>query len=312
MWNVEQYLVYPQAVLRCANCGVERVGDCKQASRGRLRCWTCTPKPPPKLPRRTPRSRPLPEPAPEPTAVPKAEPRPAPILRAFPLPGRVTTNATGYTRVVRYQVEDEGDTEHGRVEVLGLRTKNPMNQRSSWQSVKGTSEAAKRGTMEALELSVPRPDDGHPYAYELTLTRVATKRGLDDDGVTAALKAVRDAFAIFVRLNDGDRTLFRTTYRIGHGHVQGVVLEWKRTMGPLPDEGDEGGFLFYDEGELAMVADEHHATRRYWKERMAKRLLSIAARAPGGDGDEAEEEAAYDADDGAESEGDSHETDADG
>jgi hypothetical protein len=312
VWTVQQYLVYPKAVMRCSICGVERTGDSKQAARGQLRCWTCVPKPPPTPPRRTPRAIKLREAKGEPTPKVPAAPRPPPMPRLPPLPGRVSQpTTTSYTRVVRYQVEEEGDRQHGRIEILGLRTKNPMNQRASWQAVKGWAEAARRFTMEALELSMPRPPDGHPYAYELTLTRVSTKRTLDDDGVTAALKGVRDAFSIFVHVNDGDRGLFRTTYRIGHGRVQGVVVEWKRRPRPLPAEDAEGGFLFYDDDELTMVAGEHRVTRQYWKERMRKRLLSIASRPTGGDGDEAEEEAAYDV---AEDEGEdeTHETDGDG
>lgn len=315
VWNVQQYLVYPQAVMRCTVCGVERVGDCKQASRGLLRCWTCTPKPPPTPVRRTPRSRKAPEAKAAPAVSAPAAPRPPPMARPSPLPGRVSTNSTtSYTRAVRYQIEDEGDTQYGRIEVLGLRTKNPLNRRTSWMAVKGTSEAAKRAVMEALELSgVERPDDeGHVFSYQLRLTRVSTKTTLDDDGVTAALKPVRDAFALYVRVNDGNRARFRATYHIGVERVQGAILEWTRTLGPLPVEHADGTFLFYDVPELTLVADEHRVTRRYWKERMAKRLLSIAARPPAGDGDEAEEEAAYDVADDDEGEGDSHESVDDG
>jgi hypothetical protein len=167
--------------------------------------------------------------------------------------------------------------------------------------------------MEALELCMQRPAPGHPYAYELTLTRVATKRGLDDDGVTAALKAVRDAFAIYVHTNDGNRPYFRTAYRMGQSRVQGVVVEWQRTVGPLPEEGEEESFLFYDGAELDTVMHEHRKTRRYWKERMSKRLVSLAARPPAGDGDEADEEAAYDiAEDLEDGGGGSHESTDDG
>ncbi len=297
-WTVEQYLEHPRAVLRCNACGVDRIGNHAQARAGLLRCWTCTPKPPPKPRVRGPKKKKSENPvgrppkAPKPDAAPRAPREDAPHLA--PLPGRVSTQMHSFTRAVRYQVDEEEDEQHGRLELVGLRTRNPLNQRASWQATAGTSHAAKRATMEALERCMQRPDEGHPYAYDVRLSRVATKTGLDDDGVTAALKPVRDAFAVFVRINDANRAYLRVSYGIGHDRVQGVVIEWTRTLGPLPAEHGVESFVFFDLAELALVAAEHKVTKRYWRERMEKRLISVASRPLGKDDDEAEEEAAYD------------------
>jgi hypothetical protein len=299
VWTVQQYLVRPRAVLRCSLCGTERIGNHVQAKAGLMRCWTCRPKPPP-APRK-PKAPKAPRPSPSaPPASPEAPdaPKPprVPAPAATPLSGRIATSTTAYSRALRYQIEDEGEIQHGRIEIAGARTVNPLNKRLTWQATKGTSEAVKRVTMAALDACVARPHEGHFWSYELKLSRVSTKLGLDDDGVTAALKAVRDAFAIFVRINDSNRRFLRVSYGIGHARVQGIVLEWSRFYGPLDHEDDAASaFLFFEEDELDVLAAEHRVTRRYWKERMEKRLVSIAARpAALTVDDEEEEEAAYD------------------
>jgi hypothetical protein len=189
-----------------------------------------------------------------------------------------------------------------------------LNKRLTWQAAKSTADTVKRATIDALGECMERPPEGHPWSYELRLSRVSTKMSVDDDGVTAALKAVRDAFAIFVRINDANRRYLRVSYGSGHGRVQGVVLEWSRFEGPLDEEEEAASFLFFDDDELVTLATEHRATRRYWKERMEKRLVSIATRPAGiaTTDDEAEEEAAYDIAEEDEGAGFSHESALDG
>lgn len=318
MWTIEQYLERPMAVLRCTVCGVERMGNTQQAKKGALRCWTCSPRPVGHKPDGRPTvaerlSRPPPPPAAPKVATSSHEkPEKEVVVRRFPpgkqkrtppppkvakaeIAGRVDSHGNAYSRAVRYQVETDEGVEHARIEIAGLRAKNPLNSRLAWQAVKAITAATKKGTMDALERCVERPDEGHDYAYEVRLTRISTKAGLDDDGVAAALKGARDAVAIFVRVNDGNRRRFRCSYGIGHARVQGVIVEWKRTSGRFEDEGIEE-YAFFDRDEIAVLSSEHRITARVWKERMAKRMLSRAERVPGPGSDEAEEDAAYDAD----------------
>lgn len=318
MWTVQQYLVRPRAVLRCSICNVERIGNYTQAKAGLLRCWTCSPKPPPQPRKRKPKPKKERPPAPPPVLaappprVPRPPREPGPLLP--PIPGRLATNAHAYSRAVRHRIEDVDGVQHGRLELVGLRTRNPLNKRLTWQAAKSTADTVKRATIDALWEVQARPPEGHPWSYELRLSRVSTKMSVDDDGVTAALKAVRDAFAIFVRINDANRRYLRVSYGSGHGRVQGVVLEWTRFEGPLDEEEEAASFLFFDDDELVTLAAEHRVTRRYWKERMEKRLVSIATRPTGirTTDDEAEEEAAYDIAEEDEGEGSSHESGHDG
>lgn len=315
MWTVQQYLTKPNAVLRCSLCGVERMGNYSQAKMGLLRCWTCRPKPPKGPRKRSPKKKKTlvrladdrivwneaassPAKLPPVRKIPAHKPTPPPPPPPPRIPGQVASRPNSYIRAVRYQIEEDAEekAQHGRIEIVGLRTRNPLNKRLTWQAAKTFAEAAKKATYAALERSMRRPLEGHYYSYEVKLSRVSTKRALDDDGVAAALKAVRDAFAVFVRINDGNRAYLRVTYGTGYARVQGVVIEWTRAEGPFADEGQES-FLFFDREELDDIAREHYVTRRYWKERMAKRLLSIGSRpAPvsEGEGDEQGEEAAYD------------------
>ncbi len=308
MWTVEQYLVRPSAVLRCTLCGVERIGNYKQANQGKLRCWTCTPPPqrtkaprqpsPPTQPPVAPEAAP---PAPEvkvrrfaPGKQPKAPP-PPPKPKHAPLAGRLDSgNENSYSRVVRYQIEtDDAGIEHGRIEIAGFRARNPMNKRLTWQAVNGIVMGAKRTTMEALELCLERPHESHSHSYDVRLYRVSSKDWMDDDGIASALKAVRDTFAIFVHINDGNRRRIRFHYASGKGRVQGLVIEWTRTDEAFEHE-EPAGYIFFDDEEIAILAKEHAVTRRHWKERMAKRLLSRAEREVGPGDDEQAEEAAYD------------------
>jgi len=297
------------AVLRCTLCGTERTGNLKQAQQDLLRCWTCRPNW-----RESPRVR-----KPKAPAVPFAEPQqsplvPAPKVRRFregkqkasPPPadapkvayieGRIQTKRNAYSRAMRFQIdEDEGGTQHGRIEIAGFRTRNPLNQRQMWQAAKATAAAVKKGTMEALELAMPRPDEADFHSYEVKLVRITPRSKPDDDGVTAALKAVRDAFAIFVRINDGNRRRLQFSYGYGNGRVSGIVLEWIRRDHPFPDEGHDG-YVFFNRGELDILASEHTVAARHWKEVAAKRVVSqrmdrIAHEA----NDEQGEEAAYEA-----------------
>ncbi len=211
--------------------------------------------------------------------------------------GRIEHGKFSYTRVARYVVDDnEPAVERGRIELAGLRSRNPLNRRLSWQSLRGITEGCKRATFEALTESVHRPEEGHDYSYEVKLSRISTRLGLDDDGVTAALKGVRDAFAIFVRINDGNRRRLRVSYGIGHSVVQGIVVEWTRTEGPFEGEPYET-YDFFDPHELQRIADEHREMKAYWRKR--REAVQAGAPAP----DEQKEDA---------SEEGSDETDADG
>lgn len=261
-WTIEQYLTPPTGILRCNTCGTERVGDYKQAKKGKLRCWTCEPRATAKLPSASPADAP---------ALRKRRapvPIPAPAMVRAELEGRLNARHLSYTRVARYQVvgEDDAPEQHVRLEVAGLRTRNPLNRRLTWQAARGLAEQVKKGTLDALDRCFTRPPEGHDYAYKVRIARIATKRGLDDDGVTAAMKAVRDAVSLFVGVNDANRRRLRVSYGMGFSVVQGVALEWTRTTGAFEDEEVED-FLLFDREELVTIALEHRAMRRYWKER---------------------------------------------
>ncbi len=308
MWTIENYLTKPYAVLRCTLCGVEKVGNFKQAAKGKLRCWTCKPSPSErkaseqKATTETP-LQPKVATAETATVHPLVRPAPDPRPKRVPLAGRVESNRSdSYSRAIRYQTKDDADgTQHGRIEIPGFRTRNPLNKRLTWQAVKGLSAAVKRDTMDALERCLDRPEEENLYAYDVKLVRVSVREKLDDDGVAAALKAVRDAFSIFVRINDGNTRRIRWTYAKAHARIGGIILEWKRSEQWFAEEPEET-FLFFEDKEIEVLVGEHRVVRQHWKERMTKRLASRTARGAGAGDDEQAEDAAYDADEGGEEE----------
>lgn len=259
-------------LLRCSACGTERVGDRSQVAKGMLRCWTCRPK----VQNLTTRQR-LEQ------ALMAAPHAPEGLE---PIDGRMPQRAMAYSRAVRYSIEPslekdpDAETQVGRIEIAGLRTKNPLNQRVHWTAAAGNTKRAQETTIDALRYVFGEhlPQEGEDYSYEVRISRLSAKGIHDDEGVVAALKGVRDAYAIFVRLNDGNRRRIRFSYGMGQAKVQCVVIEWTRRRGPFPDDGRESS-LFFDERELRILRDEHRATRAYWQERIRKFRATKAAEA---------------------------------
>lgn len=80
-------------------------------------------------------------------------------------------------------------------------------------------------TRELLGMSwghLPKPSVDEPW--EVVLTRLGP-RELDDDGVVASLKAVRDAFAAFINVDDKLRSIVRYRYEGEIGKECGVRIE---------------------------------------------------------------------------------------
>jgi len=212
-----------------------------------------------------------------------APPRfPAPTGELARIDGRILTSARGYARAVRYSVDPADDpdaeTQTGRIEIAGIRTKNPLNRRLHWTAVASAAKSARKVTLEALYAALGEPPpDGHDYSYAVKIARLSTKGLQDDEGVVAAMKAVRDAFCIFIRVNDGNRRRFRASYATGKAKVLSVVIEWTRTTGPFEDDGTES-LIFFDEREELILRDEHRAMRAYWQGRRPATRAERAAK----------------------------------
>lgn len=266
-WTILERRQKQRALLRCNHCGNERDGIVWQANAGKLRCWNCSPD-------ARPNSR-------RDGTIPALQ-APRYVARTddvAPIDGRIPTSVHGYARAVRYSLDPPDDpdaeTQTGRIEIAGIRTKNPLNRRLHWTAVAGAAKAAQKATLEALYAALGSPPpDGHDYAYQVRISRLSTKGLQDDEGVVASMKAVRDAFAIFVRINDGNRRRFRASYSTGKAKVLSVVIEWTRTTGPFEDDGTES-LIFFDEREELALRDEHRETRKYW---LGRRRTSPAER----------------------------------
>lgn len=83
------------------------------------------------------------------------------------------------------------------VTIPGLATKNESNTRTHWRDRQ--KRAKHQRAVVGLVLATQRPPAG---PWRVTLTRVSP-RALDTDGLAAALKAVRDAVASWLGVDDG-------------------------------------------------------------------------------------------------------------
>lgn len=260
-WIVVEKLPGEKDRVRCDDCGAIQVGNRYQARYDKLRCYTCNPK------ANVLRGR---------AELRKKDKPPAPPPELTPLEGRMPQHPLGYSRAVRYSIEPpleedaDAETQTGRIEIVGLRTRNPLNQRAHWTAIASAVKTSQKATLEAFryifgdELLL----DGHDYSFEVKLTRLSPKMFPDDEAVVGAMKGVRDGFAIFARINDGNRRRIRFSYGVGKAPIQSAIIEWKRTVGPFDDDAEE--LVFFDLEEQHTVRREHKVTRGYWRERRAR------------------------------------------
>lgn len=89
------------------------------------------------------------------------------------------------------------------VELPGLRLVNPLNHRQGWRAVSTRGRREKAATLAALAGTVMPPGP-----WDVTIVRVSPGK-LDDDGATASAKHVRDAVALRLGVDDGDRARVR-------------------------------------------------------------------------------------------------------
>lgn len=95
------------------------------------------------------------------------------------------------------------DATAGVVVTVALRLVNPLNSRQGWRAVSARGRREKAATLAALAgTRLP------PGPWDVTITRVSPGR-LDDDGATASAKHVRDAVALRLGVDDGDRAAVR-------------------------------------------------------------------------------------------------------
>jgi len=75
-------------------------------------------------------------------------------------------------------------------------------------------------------LLVSRMPKTLPAGSVVTITRIAPGNGLDDDNLSGSAKAVRDAVAAWIGVDDRHRHLVRYEYAQERG-AWGVRIEWK-------------------------------------------------------------------------------------
>jgi hypothetical protein len=83
---------------------------------------------------------------------------------------------------------------------LPLRTVSEANVRCHW--AERSRRVKKHRTLTALRLRAPLWN--HRLPAVVVLTRLAPSKGLDDDNLRSALKAVRDGIADALQVDDGD------------------------------------------------------------------------------------------------------------
>lgn len=103
---------------------------------------------------------------------------------------------------------------------IPVRTRNRTNQRSHWAAKAAQAKRERAAAMLAATCVTPHVKP----ALVVTLTRVGPQE-MDDDGVRAALKAVRDGIAARLKVDDST-PLVRWEYRQERGeHGVRVVVE---------------------------------------------------------------------------------------
>jgi hypothetical protein len=93
-----------------------------------------------------------------------------------------------------------------------LRTGRGQNDREHWRARTRRVRGEKDAAMWAL---LPSEPPSPPCV--VTLTRIAPSNGLDDDNLAGSLKAVRDAFAAWIGVDDKKRDIVRYEYRQERG-----------------------------------------------------------------------------------------------
>ena len=104
---------------------------------------------------------------------------------------------------------------------IPMRTGRGLNSREHW------AQRSKRVRTERDTVGwclAGRPKPALPCA--VLLTRVAPSMGLDDDNLAGSLKAVRDAVAAWLQVDDRDRETVRYEYAQRRG-AWGVEIEIK-------------------------------------------------------------------------------------
>jgi hypothetical protein len=71
-----------------------------------------------------------------------------------------------------------------------------------------------------------------PLPVTIRLTRYAPSRGLDSDNLQSSLKAVRDAIAQWLGINDADESQARYAYAQARLHVYAVRIEFLQEQTP--------------------------------------------------------------------------------
>lgn len=95
--------------------------------------------------------------------------------------------------------------------IIPMRTVPGMNTREHPMGRHRRVKREKRDTLLCLTQANggnPRP----PPPYSVRLTRIAPRGTMDDDNLQSALKAVRDAVAQWLKVDDGDQDRVRFEY----------------------------------------------------------------------------------------------------
>lgn len=112
--------------------------------------------------------------------------------------------------------------------ILPLRTRNPLNMgmgNTRLAAIIRTQERAKHRAISHMAL-VPRLNwPGFPAPpYVVTLTRISAGK-MDDDGLAASQKGIRDGIAEALGIDDGDRGRLRFRYRQRKGPAKHHAVE---------------------------------------------------------------------------------------
>jgi hypothetical protein len=119
-----------------------------------------------------------------------------------------------------------------------LKTVSEANQRNKWQQVKRKAEQREVVGETLAELATA--GDGLAYldlpAVEVTLVRITpSSRGLDDDNLASAFKAIRDEVAKWLGVDDRDpRVSWKYAQEKGPPKTNAVRIEFRRCRGQTP------------------------------------------------------------------------------
>lgn len=105
--------------------------------------------------------------------------------------------------------------------LVPIRTGRGLNDRDGWRKRLRRVRSEKDATAWML-IKARRP----ALPCTVQLTRVAPSSGLDDDNLAGSLKAIRDAVATWLRVDDAKREVVRYAYVQRRG-PWGVEIEFK-------------------------------------------------------------------------------------